>query len=125
MQILHSGGNHWITMSTIGSTSPSTVQVYDSLGKGLPLETKKQITAILHSPDKEITNTSFFLWLTEDRSSLTSHIVVCLRLQIQWQYVMVNPPSFFTMTLGSIRLDHHDNYISDIPSSVWTDSSCK
>lgn len=54
VQILHSGGNHWITVSTIGSTSPSTVRVYDSLGKGLPLDTKKQIAAILHSPDEEI-----------------------------------------------------------------------
>ena len=54
VQILHSGGNHWITVSTIGSTSPSTVQVYDSLGKALPLDTKKQVAAILHSPDKEI-----------------------------------------------------------------------
>ena len=54
VQILHSGGNHWITVSTIGFTSPSTVRVYDSLGKGLPLDTKKQIAAILHSPDEEI-----------------------------------------------------------------------
>ena len=54
VQILHSGGNHWITVSTIGSTPPSTVRVYDSLGKGLPLDTKKQIAAILHSPDEEI-----------------------------------------------------------------------
>lgn len=54
MQILHVGGNHWITVSTIGSTSPSTVRVYDSLGKALPLDTKKQVAAILHSPDKEI-----------------------------------------------------------------------
>ena len=54
VQILHSGGNHWITVSTIGSTSPSTVRVYDSLGKALPLDTKKQVAAILHSPEKEI-----------------------------------------------------------------------
>ena len=30
------------------------MQVYDSLGKSLPLDKKKQIAAILHSPDKEI-----------------------------------------------------------------------
>ena len=53
VQILHSGGNHWITVSTIGSASSSTVRVYDSLGKTLPLDAKKQV-AILHSPDKEI-----------------------------------------------------------------------
>ena len=54
VQILHSDGNHWITVSTISCTSPSTVQVYDSLGMALPLDTKKQITAILHSPGEEI-----------------------------------------------------------------------
>ena len=44
----------WNTVNTIGSTSPSTVRVYDSLGKALPLDTKKQVSAILRSPDKEI-----------------------------------------------------------------------
>ena len=53
VQILHSGGNHCITVSTIGATSPSTVRVYDSLSWALPLNTK-QIAAILHSPDDEI-----------------------------------------------------------------------
>ena len=41
-------------MSTIGSTSPSTVQVYDSLSTALPFDTKKQIAAILHSPEEKI-----------------------------------------------------------------------
>ena len=54
VQILHSGGNHWITVSTIGSTSHSTVRVYDSLNTALPLDTKKQIAAIFHSPEEEI-----------------------------------------------------------------------
>ena len=54
VQILHSGGNHRITVSTIGFTSPSTVRVYDSLNTALPLDTKKQIAAILHSPEEEI-----------------------------------------------------------------------
>ena len=54
VQILHSGGNHWITVSTIGSTSHSTVRVYDSLNTALPLDTKKQIAAIVHSPEEEI-----------------------------------------------------------------------
>ena len=54
VQIPHSGGNHSITVNTIGSTSSSSVQVYDSLRTDLPLDTKKQITAILHSPEEEI-----------------------------------------------------------------------
>ena len=44
----------WITVSTIGSTSPSTVRVYDGLNTALPLDTKKQIAAIVHSPEEEI-----------------------------------------------------------------------
>ena len=39
--------HHWIYIL-------STVQVYDSLSKGLTLDTKKQIEAILHLPDEEI-----------------------------------------------------------------------
>ena len=55
VQILHSGGNHWITVSIIGCTSPSTLRVYDSPGRTIILlDTKKQIAAILHSPDEEI-----------------------------------------------------------------------
>ena len=54
VQILHSGRNHWITVSTTGCTSSSTVRVYDSLAGALPLDTKKQIAAILHSSDEEI-----------------------------------------------------------------------
>ena len=54
VQVLHSVVNHWNTVSTIGCTSPSTVRVYDSLGIDLPLNTKKQIAAILHSPEEEI-----------------------------------------------------------------------
>ena len=30
VQILHSGGNHWVTVSTVGTQCP-TVRVYDSL----------------------------------------------------------------------------------------------
>ena len=36
VQILHSRGNHWIAVSSIGSTSPLTVLVYDSLRTALP-----------------------------------------------------------------------------------------
>ena len=54
MQILQSGGNHWIAVSTIRSTSPPTVRVYGSLNTALLLDTKKQIAAIVYSPEEEI-----------------------------------------------------------------------
>ena len=42
------GGNHWITVATIGCP-PSSIRVYDSLNTELPFQTKEQICAILHS----------------------------------------------------------------------------
>ena len=54
VQILHSGGNHWITVSTIGVSTPATVRVYDSLNAPLPTHTKKQIASILHVEGKQI-----------------------------------------------------------------------
>ena len=55
VQILHSGENHWITVSTIGSSTPSTVRIHDSLNTLLPHYTRKQIAAILNTEEKEIT----------------------------------------------------------------------
>ena len=54
VQILHSGGNHWITVSTIGVSTPATVRVYDSLNTPLPAHTKKQIASIMHVEGKEM-----------------------------------------------------------------------
>ncbi len=45
VQILHTGGNHWITIGTNGNE----VRVYDSLrSKRLPFDTKEQIASLLH-----------------------------------------------------------------------------
>ena len=54
VQILHSGGNHWLTISTVGLQN-STVKVYDSLGSRLPCSTVLQITSLLHSTEDSIT----------------------------------------------------------------------
>ena len=54
VQIIHSGGNHWITISTVG-TKHSTVKIYDSLYNTLPYETKEQIAALLHTEESAIT----------------------------------------------------------------------
>ena len=54
MQILHSGGRHWVTASTIG-TQPGHVRMYDSLYSDLPFSTKEQIAAIVCSSGPKIT----------------------------------------------------------------------
>lgn len=53
IQILHSGGDHWLTISTVGVPHP-VVQVYDSLPGRLPLSTLQQIAALLYTKEKEI-----------------------------------------------------------------------
>ena len=50
VQILHSGGNHWITISTVDTKHP-TVKVYDSLYNKLPWATKEQIAALLQTEE--------------------------------------------------------------------------
>ena len=54
VQIFHSGGNHWITISTVGTKHP-TVKILDSLYNELPWETKEQIAAVLQTKESAIT----------------------------------------------------------------------
>ena len=54
VQVLHSNGNHWLTVSTIGC-SYSTVKVYDSLYREMPKSTIKQVCALLMSSQPNIT----------------------------------------------------------------------
>ncbi len=45
VQVLHTGGNHWITIDT----NRNKVRVYNSLqSKCLPFDTKEQIASLLH-----------------------------------------------------------------------------
>ena len=53
VQILHSGGNHWVAISTVGTEHPQ-VHVYDSLYRVLPFTTCEQVAALLHTHKKEI-----------------------------------------------------------------------
>ena len=53
VQVLHSGGSHWLTVSTIGCP-PSTVKVYDSFYSELPAQMKEQICALLASQEPVI-----------------------------------------------------------------------
>ncbi len=54
VQILHSGGNHWITISTVG-TRHATVRIYDSLYGKLPCGTKETIASLIHTKERAIT----------------------------------------------------------------------
>ena len=54
VQVLHSGGNHWLTVSTI-SCPYSTVNIYDSMCCTLPHSTQKMICALLVSHEPNVT----------------------------------------------------------------------
>ncbi len=53
VQVLHSGGNHWITVTNIGCPL-SSIRVCDSLYANLPTQTKEQICALLFSEEPSI-----------------------------------------------------------------------
>ena len=53
VQMLHSGGNHWLTVSNV-SAEADTIRVYDSLGTSLPFDTKKQIACLLKTQNRSI-----------------------------------------------------------------------
>lgn len=54
-QILNVAGNHWITVSNFGCP-PGHINVYDSIPAcDIPKHTKRQIAAILHTSETEIT----------------------------------------------------------------------
>ncbi len=53
VQVLHSGGCHWVAVSTVGCP-PSMVVVYDSLYLSLPLQTKEQICSLLLTKEPRI-----------------------------------------------------------------------
>ena len=77
VQILHSGGNHWITISTVGTKHP-TVKVFDSLYNELPWETKEQIAALLQT--KESTITLEFANAQVKNCNFTYRLSYCLSL---------------------------------------------
>ena len=53
VQIRHSGGNHWVTISTVGLDAPS-VPIYNSLHSQLPASTIRQIAALLRMPEEDL-----------------------------------------------------------------------
>ena len=112
MQILHSGGNHWIAVSTIGSTPPSTVRVYDSLNTAnawykeadcsyCPFTRRGNQARVCQCTGKQhlcqlsckLCYSVLFFDLHKQ-----SMIVVCFPLLVQWQYAMVNLQRVWTTT---------------------------
>ena len=104
VQILHSGGNHWITISTVGTKHP-TVKIFDSLYNELPWETKEQIAALLQTKESAITlefanvqvKTIILLIVStiiDARVSISNRnremelTAGCLPLLLQWQSAM-------------------------------------
>ena len=55
VQVLHSGGNHWLTVSTVGVKATNVVRIYDSLGTPLPSQTRRQIAILMKTTEKSIT----------------------------------------------------------------------
>ena len=55
VQILHNSHGHWLTVTNIGAQGSAEVLVYDSLYASISTSVQKQIAALLHTSNKEIT----------------------------------------------------------------------
>lgn len=55
VQVLHSGGNHWLTVSTVGVKATNVIRIYDSLGTSLPSQTRRQIANLMKTTENSIT----------------------------------------------------------------------
>ena len=94
VQILHSGGNHWITISTVGAPHPH-VRIYDSLGGVLSDDTKRQIASLLITGNK-----SFILeYANVQVSSITCQ---WMRSNIQILIIM------YTYNQVTVHIDLHN-----------------
>ena len=90
VQILHSGGNHWITIFTVGAPHPH-VRIYDSLGGVLSDDNKRQIASLLITGNK-----SFILeYANVHVSSITCQ---WMRSNIQILIIMYIIRLLFTLT---------------------------
>ena len=53
VQVLHTGGLHWVTVSTIGCKGNNKVNLYDSLYHGISPQTEEQIVSLLFVDNAE------------------------------------------------------------------------
>ena len=51
IQVLHTGGLHWVCVTNIGCKKPNQIKLYDSLFNGISTFTKEQIAALLFVED--------------------------------------------------------------------------
>jgi len=68
IQVLHTGGMHWVCVSNIGCRQKNEVQLYDNLYRGISSFTKEQIAALLVIPDSDQSSS---LLLTSKRMEQT------------------------------------------------------
>ena len=54
IQILHVDGNHWLTISTLDSSSSNEVTVYDSLHFTLSKDTEELLAKLMKSPESQL-----------------------------------------------------------------------
>ena len=54
VQVLHTGGDHWVTVSTIGC-KPGEICLYDSLARKPSKDLEAQIAALLCTKERSIT----------------------------------------------------------------------
>ena len=54
IQVLHTGGNHWVCVSNIGCSHNNQVKLYDSLYSGIAPFTREQIGALLFNQDSNV-----------------------------------------------------------------------
>lgn len=55
VQILHSGGNHWMAVSTVGVKVTNVIRVYDSQGTTLTSDARKQVASLMKTRESSIT----------------------------------------------------------------------
>ena len=58
IQVLHTGGIHWVCVSNIGCKKKNQVKLYDSLYSGVSPFTKEQIAALLFIEDSDVIEVS-------------------------------------------------------------------
>ena len=95
-QVLHSGGNHWVTISSI-NCKPGHINIDNSLPSGTTcMGTKRQIAAIVHTARSEVvlnlcevqtqwgsSDCGLFAvaFATTNKDALRSHLISCLEAQ--------------------------------------------
>ena len=76
VQVLHTGGDHWVTVSTIGC-KPGEICLYDSLARKPSKDLEAQIAALLCTKERSIT-----IRYIQSLSHMYVAFTVCVCLQV-------------------------------------------